>query len=227
MIGFDPQWRRWWPLYLVIGLLNSAAPFLLFSFAALALSAGLLAVLNATSPMWGALLSTVVLREPLSARRATGLLVGVAGVALVCAPEGTARWLEVAAGVTAALSYAVTGVVLKRWANQASARGMAVGTQLMGGLLVLPFLAVAPPPSFTPGVAGALLALGLVCSALGYILYFRLITDIGPTGALTVTYLIPLFGVIWGALFLDETLTVPMVLGALIVVAGTALVLRG
>ena len=226
-IGFDAQWRRWWPLYMVIGLLNSAAPFLLYAYAALALSAGMLAVLNATSPMWGALLSTVVLRERLSGRRTAGLLTGVAGVALVCAPEGTARWLEVAAGVTAALSYAVTGVVLKRWANQASARGMAVGTQLMGGLLVLPFVAVASPSAFTPGVVGALLALGLVCSALGYILYFRLITDIGPTGALTVTYLIPIFGVIWGALFLDETLTVPMVLGALIVVAGTALVLRG
>jgi len=72
-----------------------------------------------------------------------------------------------------------------------------------------------------------MLALGLVCGALGYILYFRLVADIGPTGALTVTYLIPLFGVIWGALFLDETLTIPMVAGALIVVAGTALVLRG
>jgi len=226
-VGFDAQWRRWWLLYVVIGLLNSAAPFLLYSYAALALSVGLLAVLNATSPMWGALLSTVVLRERLSARRAAGLLIGVAGVALVCAPEGTARWLEVAAGVSAALSYAVTGVVLKRWANQASARGMAVGTQLMGGLLMLPFLAVAPPPAFTPGVVGALLALGVVCSALGYVLYFRLITDIGPTGALTVTYLIPLFGVMWGALFLDETLTVAMVLGALIVLAGTALVLRG
>lgn len=226
-ISFDAQWRRWWSLYIVIGLLNSAAPFLLYAYAALALSAGMLAVLNATSPMWGALLSTVVLRERLSRRRAAGLLVGVGGVALVCAPEGTAHWLEVAAGVTAALSYAVTGVVLKRWANQASARGMAVGTQLMGGLLVLPFVAVAPPSAFTPGVVGALLALGLVCSALGYVLYFRLITDIGPTGALTVTYLIPLFGVIWGALFLDETLTVTMVLGALIVVAGTALVLRG
>ena len=73
----------------------------------------------------------------------------------------------------------------------------------------------------------AMLALGLVCGALGYILYFRLVADIGPTGALTVTYLIPIFGVIWGALFLGETLTLPMVAGALVVVAGTALVLRG
>src|SRR3982750_3045470 len=90
----DAQWRRWWPLYLTIGVLNSAAPFLLFAFAALTLSAGLLAVLNATSPMWGALLSTMVLRKLLPARRGAGLLMGVAGVALVCAPQGTARWLE-------------------------------------------------------------------------------------------------------------------------------------
>ena len=227
VLGFDPQWRRWWRLYLTIGILNSAAPFLLFAFAALTLSAGLLAVLNATSPMWGALLSTVVLRERLSGRRAAGLLMSIAGVALVCAPQGTARWLEVTAALAAAICYAVTVVVLKRWANQASARGMAVGTQLMGGLIMLPLLAVAPPPALTVGIIGALLALGLVCGALGYILYFRLVTDIGPTGALTVTYLIPIFGVIWGALFLGETLTLPMVAGALVVVAGTALVLRG
>jgi drug/metabolite transporter (DMT)-like permease len=226
-IGFDPQWRRWWPLYVIIGLLNSAAPFLFFAYAALALSAGLLAVLNATSPMWGALLSTLVLRERLSGRRAAGLLLGVAGVALVCAPEGTARWLEVAAALAGAICYAVTVVVLKRWGKQASARGMAVGTQFAGALLLLPLLALSPAPAVTPGILGAILALGLVCGALGYILYFRLIADIGPTGALTVTYLIPLFGVIWGALFLDETLTLPMVAGALIVVAGTALVLRG
>lgn len=225
--GFDPQWRRWWLAYIVIGTLNSAAPFLLFAFAALTLSAGLLAVLNATSPMWGALLSTLVLREPLSAKRAAGLLIGVAGVALVSAPEASARWLAVAAGLAAAFSYALTGVVLKRWANHASPRGMAVGTQLMGGLLVLPLMAIAPPTAFTPGIIAALLALGLICSALAYILYFRLIEDIGPTGALTVTYLIPLFGVLWGALFLHETLTAMTMAGALVVVTGTALVLRG
>jgi len=225
--GFDAKWRRWWPHYLAIGALNCAAPFLLYGYAALALTAGLLAVLNATSPMWGALLSVLVLRERLSGPRLAGLLFGVAGVALVCAPEGSAGWLAVAAGLAAAFCYALTGVILKRWASEASARGMAAGTQMMGGLLVLPLLALAPPAALTPGIAGALLALGLVCGALAYVLYFRLIVDLGPTGALTVTYLIPLFGVLWGALFLHEPLTAPMVLGALVVVAGTALVLRG
>jgi drug/metabolite transporter (DMT)-like permease len=224
--GFDAQWRLRWREYLAIGALNSAAPFLLYAYAALELSVGLLAVLNATSPMWAALLGTIVLREWLTARRVVGLLIGMAGVAIVSSPEASTRWLSMAAGLAAAFCYAVTGIALTRLGQGAQARGMAVGTQLTGGLLLLPVLAIAPPGSVTLGVAGAVLALGIVCSALAYILYFRLIADIGATGALTVTYLIPLFGVLWGALALGESLTVARVLGALVVTAGTVLVLR-
>jgi len=104
---------------------------------------------------------------------------------------------------------------------------MAAGTQLMGGLLLLPLLAAARPGEFTPGIVATMLALGIVCSGFAYVLYFRLIRDIGATGALTVTYLIPVFGVLWGALFLHEALSVAMLLGALLVTAGTVLVLRG
>jgi drug/metabolite transporter (DMT)-like permease len=104
---------------------------------------------------------------------------------------------------------------------------MAVGTQLTGGLLLLPLLAIAPPGNITPGIAGAMLALGVVCGALAYVLYFRLVADIGATGALTVTYLIPLFGILWGALALGEALTAARVLGAIVVTLGTVLVLRG
>lgn len=227
LTGFDAQWRLRWREYVAIGVLNSAAPFLLFAYAALELSAGLLAVLNATSPMWAALLGAVVLREPLTTGRAAGLVIGMAGVAIVSGPEASARWLSMAAALGAALCYALTGIALKRWGRDAPARGMAVGTQLTGGLLLLPVLAIAPPGSITPGVAGAMLALGLVCGALAYMLYFRLISEIGVTGALTVTYLIPLFGVLWGALALGEALTLARVLGALVVTVGTLLVLRG
>jgi drug/metabolite transporter (DMT)-like permease len=116
---------------------------------------------------------------------------------------------------------------LRRWARATSVRGMAVGTQLMGAALLLPLLAFSPPP--VPGVSVVLsmLALGLVCGALAYVLYFRLIADIGATGALTVTYLIPIFGLLWGALFLGEALSATMLAGALVVIAGTVLVLRG
>ncbi|HZS69487.1 MAG TPA: DMT family transporter [Burkholderiales bacterium] len=225
--GFDAQWRLRWREYLAIGALNSAAPFLLYAYAALELSVGLLAVLNATSAMWAALLGALLLREPLTPARAAGLAIGMAGVAMVSGAEASTRWLSIAAGLGAALCYALTGIALRRWGRGAPARGMAVGTQLTGGLLLLPLLALAPPGNLTPGIAAAMLALGMVCGALAYILYFRLIADIGATGALTVTYLIPLFGVLWGALALGEGLTAMRVLGALVVTAGTLLVLRG
>jgi len=104
---------------------------------------------------------------------------------------------------------------------------MAAGTQLMGGILLLPLLAAAPPGEFSAGIVATMLALGILCSGFAYVLYFRLIRDIGATGALTVTYLIPLFGMVWGALFLGESANAAMLLGALLVTAGTVLVLRG
>ena len=226
-IGFDGQWRRWWRYYLAIGILNSAAPFLLYAFAAVELSVGLLAVLNATSPMWAALLGALALGERLTKKRATGLIVGMVGVALVCGPEASARWLSVAAGLGAAFCYALTGIALKRYGHGANARAMAAGTQLMGGILLLPLLAAAPPGEFSAGIVATMLALGILCSGFAYVLYFRLIRDIGATGALTVTYLIPLFGMVWGALFLGESANAAMLLGALLVTAGTVLVLRG
>ena len=225
--GFDARWRRWWRYYLLIGAVNCVAPFLLWGYAALDLSVGLLAVLNATSPMWGALLSALALRERLSPRRIAGLVLGIVGVAIVSGADPSERWLAIAAGLAAAFCYGLTGVILRKWARDTTARGMAAGTLLMGGLMLAPVLAVAPPPWPTMNVVLAMLALALVCSSLGYILYFRLIADIGPAGALTVTYLIPIFGVVWGRLFLGEAFGAAMIVGALVVIAGTVLVLRG
>ena len=226
LTGFDAQWRRWWRYYLVIGVLNSVFPFMLYGYAALDLTVGLLAVLNATSPMWGALLSAIALRERMSAGRIAGLLVGVAGVALVSGAGGSGRWLAVLAGLGAAFCYGLTGVVMRRWARDTTAKGMAAGSLLMGGLVLAPLLLVVPPAWPGMPVALAMLALGLVCGSVAYILYFRLMADIGATGALTVTYLIPIFGVAWGAIFLGEAVTPAMLAGALVVILGTVLVLR-
>lgn len=225
--GFDAQWRRWWRYYLLIGVLNSAAPFLLYSYSALELPAGLMAVINATSPMWGAVLSALLLRERLSTRRTLGLVLGITGVALVSDPRTTGAWLAIAAALGAAFCYGLTGAVLRRWARETSARGMAVGTQVMGGMLLLPLLALSLPPLPGTAVVISMLGLGLLCGALAYVLYFRLIADIGAAGALTVTYLIPIFGVLFGALFLGEALHLQGIAGALVVLAGTVLVLRG
>jgi drug/metabolite transporter (DMT)-like permease len=132
-----------------------------------------------------------------------------------------------AAALAAPVCYAIAGVYLKRWASAAPARGMALGSQVTAGLLLLPLNAISPPPaSPSPLIIASVLILGLVCSGIAYLLYFRLISDIGPTGALTVTYLVPIFGVAWGALVLGETISHAMLAGGALVIAGTVLVLR-
>jgi drug/metabolite transporter (DMT)-like permease len=228
LVGFDPQWRRWLRQYAIVGLLTSGIPFLLYAYGALSLTAGQMSVINATSPMWGALMAAVLLGERLTPRRIAGLALGVAGVALIARPTGEAlRLLPVMACLGAAWCYGFTAAYLKRWARAVPAKGMAVGTQLSAGLILLPFAAFSPPAAGpTPFIVACILALGLVCGALAYLLYFRLIHDVGPAGALTVTYLVPLFGMLWGALFLGEALTPAMLVGAALVILGTVFVLR-
>jgi drug/metabolite transporter (DMT)-like permease len=229
LIGFDPQWRRWWREYTIVGSMNTALPFVLYAYAAMSIPAGLSVVLNATAPMWGALLAAPLLRERLTLARFAGLVLGVAGVALVTHPEPGVDFppLAIAAALGGALCYALAGVYLKRRAQSAPARGMALGTQLAAGIMLTPFLALSPPVApVTPLVIGCVIAMGLLGGAVAYLLYFRLIIDIGPIRLLTVTYLIPLFGVLFGAIFLGETLTLWTLFGAALVILGTALVLR-
>jgi drug/metabolite transporter (DMT)-like permease len=229
LVGFDPDWRRWGRKYALVGQLNSGLPFLLYAYSALYLSAGLMAVLNATAPMWGALFTVLLLGERLTGRRAAGLALGVAGVAVLSRPDAgtTQAFLAIAACLAASFLYGLAGVYMKRWAGDVPARGMAVGTQVAAGLLMLPLIPFSPPPAdVTVLVAASVLALGLLCGAVAYLLYFRLIVDIGPAGALTVTYLIPLFGVLWGTLFLGEALSMTMLAGGVLVVLGTVFVLR-
>ena len=229
IIGYDIEWRRWRRHYVVVGIFSSALPFLLWAYAALSLPAGLLSVFNATSPMWGALCAALLLRERISARRIGGLAIGVVGVALVTRPAGdaTLHYPAVAAALAAAFSYGLIATYIRRWASDVPSRGMAVGTQIVAGVLLIPLIPLSPPAA-APGllIVVSMLVLGLVCGAIAYLLYFRLVTDIGATGALTVTYLIPVFGVLWGALFLGEALTLPMLAGGVLVILGTVLVLR-
>ena len=227
--AYDPEYRRWARHYVIVGVLSSAAPFLLWAYAALTLTAGLLSVLNATAPMWGALCSAALLGERLSARRIAGLAVGIVGVALVTRPEGAAplQYAAIAATLLATFCYGLSATYMKRWAAGVPSRGMAAGSQLAAGILLIPFIPLWPPASAPgAGVAASIVALGLVCGAIAFLLYFRLIADLGPTRALTVTYLIPVFGVLWGVLFLGETISLPMLAGGALVVLGVVIVLR-
>lgn len=233
--GLDFEWRRFWPTYLAIGVLNSAVPFLLYAYAALHIPAGHSAILNATAPLFGALLAPFWLGERLTRRRLTGLALGIAGVALLGlrpspGPSGALlppHTLAIGACLLAALCYAIAGIYVRRRAHAAKPLAIAGASQLLAGLALLPALAVAPPATaFTPALVANLLGLAILCGAIAYVLYYRLIASAGPTRALTVTFLIPLFGMLWAALFLGEAVTLPMAAGCALIVGGTWLVVR-
>lgn len=229
--GVDAGVRRHWRAYLFVGLVNSAAPFLLFSWAALTLPASYLVILNAASPMFTAIAAATWLGERLSGAKLAGLATGAAGVALVSRAgplEPTpAVVTAVAASLAGALCYALAGVWLKRRGTMLKPMAIAGWSQLGAAALLLPVAVATPMPGpVTPAVVANLLALALVCSGIAYLLYYRLIRDIGPTRAMTVTFLMPALGMLWGVLFLGETVNATMLAGAALVVGGTAVVLR-
>jgi len=130
----------------------------------------------------------------------------------------------VAAALAAALCYGIASLYAKS-AKSVEPFANAHGTMWAAALFVLPALPFFPAPATpTPGVWAAVLALGVLCSGIAYLIYFKLIEDVGPTSALTVTFLNPVFGILWGALFLGETVGWHTLAGSGIVLVGTALV---
>lgn len=230
--GHASALRQHWRPILIVGLTNSALPFMLFSFAALAITAGLSAIFNATTPLWAALIAWLWLKDRLTALRWVGLALGFAGVvwlaldkASVKAGEhGVSPALAVLACVAAAIFYGFAANYTKRRLTGVPPMAIAAGSQLTAALVLLvPALwawpAVAPPASswWAAGV------LSVACTALAYILYFRLIAHAGPANASAVTFLIPGFAVVWGALFLGESLSTTVIAGCAVILLGTAL----
>ena len=230
-IRFDAELDRYWRQYAVIGSVNSTIPFVLFGFAALHLPASYLAIFNSTTPLFTALLAVPFLGERLTIAKIAGLFAAVGGVALVskAGPVVPDMWFgaAVAACLGAAVCYAASSIYMKKRAAGAKPLAIAGWSQVFAGLVLLPVVPFAPPlGTVTPLVIANVLGLALVCSSIAYVLYYRLIADVGPTRALTVAFLIPVFGMLWGALFLDETITLPMIAGCALVIGGATAVLR-
>jgi len=225
-----PGWRKNVGHFLVIGLLNSAIPFVLYSAAALVLPAAMEAIFNSMSPMFGAVFSAIWLSERLTPRKAAGLVLGVAGVVTMSSLGGLrfdlGTTLAVIACLLAPLCYGLAGVYIRKRASHVRPLAVAGGSQLLGGLALFPAIAAAPPrmAAVDTHVAIVVVAFALLCSAVAYVIYYKLIADVGATRALTVTFLIPVFAMVWGLLFLREPVTWSMILGAAVILAGTYLV---
>lgn len=226
--------RRRWKQYLMVGVLNSAIPFVFIGAAELHLTAGLAAILNATTPLFGAVVAAIWLRERPTTGKSAGLVIGLLGVVALMGwsdlPLTSATLLAVGASLLGALSYSVAGVYSKRAfagvAPLATATGQQLGAAVILAPLALPVAATTSPwGQLSPGVAWAIAALALACTAAAYIVYFYLIASIGPVPALSVTFLVPVFGLLWGALFLGEQVTPGTFGGMAIIFIGVLLVM--
>jgi len=227
-LGKKLETRTYWRHYLILGLFNSALPFLLFAYAAQTLSVSLMAILNATAPIWGAAIAGITGRQKLHAKGLVGLLFGAAGVAILVGLDLNSASGQNMAAVGAALTASFCYGIASNYAANAPAvesYNNAHGSMWASFLLLLPVVAFYPLADIpSTGILSALLALGVLCSGIAYLLYFKLIRDEGATSALTVTFLIPIFGVLWGYLFLNEVIGWHTVLGAIVVLIGTMLV---
>lgn len=241
-------WRGEWPALrsrfgpmLILGLTNSGLPFLCFGYAALTLPAGLAAIFNATTPMATALIAWAWLGDPLSRPRVLGLLIGFAGVAGLALNKSLAsgaagalgglqlNWpvaLAIAACLAGTLMYGHAASFTRRYLSGTPSMVLATGTQAAAALtLALPAALSWPAVAPAPRHWAMALALAGLCSALAYILYFRLLARVGPTSAASVTFLVPVFASAWGAVVLGEAITPAMLLGGAVILAGTSLVL--
>ncbi|MBX3653757.1 MAG: DMT family transporter [Ramlibacter sp.] len=230
--GLVPELRRHWKKSLLVGVLNSGVPFACYTFALLVITTGLAAILNATVPLFGAVVAWLWLKDRPAGSRVLGLVIGFAGVALLAwdkasfkpGAAGIAPAWAVLACLLATLCYGISASFAKRYLSGVPPLVTATGSQV-GASLALLLPALWWRPDHNPSLQAwlALVALGVACTGLAYILYFRLIETAGPARALAVTFVVPVFALGYGAVLLGETVSPGMAACGAVIVLGTAL----
>lgn len=215
------------PLF-IVGLTNAAIPACLVAFATLSITAGLTAILSATAPFFAAIVAYVWLKEPLFFSRIVGLVIGFCGVVVLVWGKVSFKTggmgLAVAAMLAASLLYGIAANYMRKHLPAMNALVAATGSQIGAAIFLMPF-ALWSLPQAPPSAAAwtAAVSLGILSTGVAYFLYFRLVTNLGATRAVAVTFLNPMFGMLWGMLVLDESITLNMAVGTAIILAGTAL----
>jgi drug/metabolite transporter (DMT)-like permease len=228
--GVKLDFRSRWKTYFMVGMFNSGIPFCLIAAAQSALTVTYAVILVSVTPLMSAVIAAVWIKDPFTVPKALGLVAGILGVALLIGwnPVGApppVPW-AVALALGATVSYGIAGVYTKRYASHLPSLEVAAASQLSTGVMLLPVVALFPPLAMpTPIAWAAAVTLALFSTALAFLLYFRLIVNVGPVKALTVNFLAPLFGVTGGVLLLGETPTANALAGAAVILVGTGLVI--
>jgi drug/metabolite transporter (DMT)-like permease len=230
--GQAPVLVTHWKRIFAVGVLNSAIPFACFTYALLSISSGLSSILNATVPLFGAVIAWIWLKDRPTGSRTVGLLIGFLGVALLAwdkasfQPDasGAATGWAVLACLLACLCYGLAANFAKRYLGGLPSLVTSTGSQLGAAVFLAP-LAVWTWPNHAVSLTAwaAVMALGVLCTGVAYILYFRLIERVGPARALTVTFAIPVFAVFYGVVLLGEVVTPWMLCCAVVIMVGTSL----
>ena len=224
--------REVWGSILLLALLNNALPFTLFGWGQTHIASGLASILNATTPIWGVLVAHLFTDdERMTPRKVAGTLLGFGGVATMIGPSlladfGTDALAQLAC-IAASLSYAFAAVWARRFRRMGlSPMSVTTGQLSAGALMMLPLAMLVDQPWTQPlpplTAWCAIVALALLCTALGYVLYFKLIDSAGATNALLVTLLVPPFAILFGGLFLDEVLAPQDFAGLALIALGLA-----
>jgi drug/metabolite transporter (DMT)-like permease len=201
-------------------------PFTLFAWAAQRAPAGIGAITNATAVMFTALIAFLFFGERITVRRAIGLAAGFAGVAVLASGKvaGNSVLPAALAGTFAALLYGIGGNLVRRYLSGLPAGAVAAATLVCASVLLAPLAIATWPATPVPALSWVCAALlGVMCTGVAYLLYYRLIYRIGAPGASTVTYLVPLFGVLWAWIALGEPLTTTMAIAGAMILGGVAL----
>ncbi|MEZ5565845.1 MAG: DMT family transporter [Gammaproteobacteria bacterium] len=223
------QFRENYGKLLVLGLINAAVPFPLFAYATLFVTAGFASIINATAPLFAALVAGIWLRDRITIGAILGLVLGFSGVVVLVGglrDINTAALLAVAGALFASFLYGVSASFVKKHMSGVNTWVTTAGSFTFAAILLAP-LAIMQWPATSPSVTSwvAVLILAIACTAVPNIYYFRLVLRVGPAKAMSVAFLIPLFGMLWGALILGEKITVAMIGGCIVILLGTALVI--
>ena len=227
-LGKRAEFQKHWKMIATVSLMNMAIPFCFFAFSAVYIGAGLLSIINATVPIFSACVAYVVYKERLSRSSLLGLLIGFLGVVvLMFNPDesfGSSGWLAILSALLACLLYGTAINLTVNNLQGVSGLTITAGGLFVSSLVLLPFALWARPEVLPVGnIWWSVFALGIVCTGFGFVMFYRLIDRIGAGRAIMTTYLIPVFSILWGNIFLGESVTLIMVVGCILVLLGVGL----